>query len=71
MYFRGTGKSSAGQRGASLRVSVSLKGIWPLMSSRTMLPPAALGKNKDTRAAERNNRQGSKTHTVKVAHDIH
>lgn len=39
------------------------------MSSKTMLPPAALGTNKDTGAAEGNNRPGSKSHTVKVMHN--
>lgn len=39
------------------------------MSFKTMLPPAALGTNKDNGAAEENNRQGSKSHTV--MHNYH
>lgn len=41
------------------------------MSSKTMLPPAALGTNKDTVVAEMNNRQGCKWHAVKVIHNYY
>lgn len=56
---------TAGEQGCvSLRVSVPLKEIWPLMSTRTLLPPAALGKNKGT------GRSRGASRTAHVQHQI-